>query len=371
MPATAREAGADAQETDDGMIKLSELIEQRKSFVPSNEDDLFVFGVEVDTDDVIPPLHVREIGLLARTRDGSLEDDVLDAAISYHLAGIDTILEFPHEVEFRDARHLVATAANSNASLSFLPPDDLSDESFDAYCLKLESVTRAYMAQQTMTRFVMPVTNYLQYMFVEVLDEEKAKSFVPEDSYVIKRFHSVMPLERSDALKARIRAVFHEECGGEEGFRQFALGIMGAVASSVEASLEETRDRLRPAAGSHWLLDTTSGEFAVGLFDRDDLSWRVLQQSNGHTLSDADAARVYRFIESVEPAPSKAGYRVLRRSDSYHLLQAEDGSQVPAWFDGLSRHWTVATSTGFDIVTDEEVNASFSSLGPVHEPSRS
>ncbi|WP_327210712.1 hypothetical protein [Rhizobium leguminosarum] len=198
------------------MIKLSELHEQRKSFDPSSDDDYFVFDVQVDEELFAPPPNVREIGILATTTKGMVDDVVMDVLIAYHLAGLDTILEFPHEVDFFDARHLVQTAAQSNASLSFVPPSDLTDESFEAYCLKLEAVAKAYMGQQAMTRFVMPVTNYLQHMFLEVIDPEKAKSFVPEDSVRPR------PLPQRHAPRAFRRAQSacprrHRRGGGRRG----------------------------------------------------------------------------------------------------------------------------------------------------------
>jgi hypothetical protein len=350
------------------MIKLSELHEQRKSFVPSSDDDYFVFDVEVDEELFAPPPNVREIGILATTTKGMVDDVVMDVLIAYHLAGLDTILEFPHEVDFFDARHLVQTAAQSNASLSFVPPSDLTDESFEAYCLKLEAVAKAYMGQQAMTRFVMPVTNYLQHMFLEVIDPEKAKSFVPEDSYVLARFHNVMPLERSDALKARVRAVIVEAAGGEEGFREFALGVIAAIAGSVETSLVETRDRLRPAAGSHWLMNRETGAFVAALFDREALEWTLVGPEGVTSLSDAEAAPDYRFIETIKPPRVFKGYRVLTRPGSYHLLSTDDDRIVPAYLQegGI---WIIAE--GFGASTDDRLLADgYAPVGPVNEPSR-
>jgi hypothetical protein len=351
------------------MIKLSELHEQRKSFVPSSDDDYFVFDVEVDEELFSPPAHVREIGVLATTTKGMVDDVVMDVLIAYHLAGLDTILEFRHEVDFFDARHLVQTAAQSNASLSFIPPVDLNDESFEAYCLKMEAIAKAYMAQQAMTRFVMPVTNYLQHMFLEVMDPEKAKSFVPEDSYVLARFHTVMPVERSDALKARIRAVIVETAGGEEGFREFALGVIAGIAASVETSLAETRERLRPAAGSHWLMNRHTGAFVAALFDREQLAWTITDDTGSvWRLSDEEAAPDYRFIETIRQPRVFKGYRVVRRPDAFHLLRkTDDGAECPAWYSGATNAWTVGLRT---IADDRLLSEGFEPVGPVDQPSR-
>lgn len=352
------------------MIKLSELIEQRKSFVPASEDDHFVFDVEVDKEDFFPPAHVREIGILARTTRGIIDEVVMDLVIAYHLAGVDVILEFADGVEYRDARHLVSTAAQSNASLSFLPPEDLTDESFEAYCVKLEDVTRAYMGQQAMTRFVMPVTNYLQHMFLEVIDPEKAKSFVPEDVYVLTRFHNVMPVDRSDVLKARIRDVIYDVAGGEEGFREFALGIIGGIKESVETSLIETRDRLRPAAGCHWLMDRKTGDFAAALFDREALEWTIVRPDGTAVLADAEAAPDYRFIEAIRPPRVFKGYRVVKRPGSWHLLRSVSDGRVVPGYAGADGIWIIPD--GFGASADESLlpDYGYEPVGPVEEPSR-
>lgn len=225
------------------MTKLSDLIKERESFIPQSDDDYFVFGVEVDTDDVTPPANIREIGLVAATEDGELTNEVLDATISYILAGIDVVVEIPAEVVISDARHLMATAASMNASLSFLPPVTLTDETFEAYCVRLEAATDAYLRQLTMTKYVMPITNYLQYMYVEALDANYAKGFVPEDGYVISRFHESMTLEQSDALKARVRSIVTNHFGGEGEFKNFTLGLMGSIVATVEVSLAEVAER--------------------------------------------------------------------------------------------------------------------------------
>lgn len=284
------------------MTKLSELIKDRESFEPTNEEDYFVFGIEVDTDDVTPPKNVREIGLIAKTEDGELTNEVLDVTISYILAGIDVLVEFPADVDIGEARHLLATAASVNASLSFLPPKELTTESFEAYCQRLEAVTSAYLRQLTMTKFVMPITNYLQYCYIEVLDPDASRTFVPEDGYVLSRFHESMTVDQSDVLKERVRKVIVDHFGGEYEFRAFALGLMGAVAGTVESSLaevvEEQRTRI-PPAGWYWLLRKEDSAFVMSRFDGVE-TWNI-EQSDGSLLPipTSSAGRDHVLIEAA------------------------------------------------------------------------
>jgi len=288
------------------MTTLSQLIKERETFEPSSEEDYFVFGIEVDTDDVTPPRNVREIGLIAQTEGGELTNEVLDVTISYILSGIDVLVEFPAEIEIGDPRHLMATAASVNASISLLPPKELTDESFEAYCQRLEAVTSAYLKQLTMTKFVMPVTNYLQYCYTEVLDLELARSFVPEDGYVLSRFHEAMTIEQSDTLKARVRQVIVDNFGGEEGFRTFALGLMGSVAGAVETSLSEIVEERRqkaPPAGWYWLSRKADSTFAMSRFDGVS-TWHVEQPDGSFLAIDTSEAGGDHILVEPVPPPS-------------------------------------------------------------------
>lgn len=308
------------------MTKLSELIKDRESFVPTNEEDFFVFGVEVDADDVTPPRNVREIGLIAKTEDGELTNEILDVTISYILAGIDVLVEFPAEVDIGDARHLMATAASVNASLSFLPPKELTEESFEAYCQRLEAITSAYLRQLTMTKFVMPITNYLQYCYIEVLDPDASKTFVPEDGYVLSRFHESMTVEQSDLLKERIRKVIVDHFGGEYEFRTFALGLMGAVSGAVESSLAEVveeRRRQTPPSGWYWLLRKADSAFVMSRFDGVE-TWQI-EQPDGSLLAvpTSAAGRDHVLIEAALSPAARAPAEPDTKSEADSELEAE------------------------------------------------
>ena len=316
------------------MTTLSQLIKDRETFEPAVEEDYFVFGVEVDCDDVTPPRNIREIGLVAKTEGGELTNEVLDVAISYILSGIDVLLEFPAGVDIGDPRHLMATAASVNASLSLLPPEELTDESFEAYCQRLEAMTAAYLKQLTMTKFVMPITNYLQYCYIEVLDPEQAKTFVPEDGYVLKRFHESMTIEQSDALKARVRKVIVENFGGEEGFRSFALGLMGSVGKAVEAGLAEIADEHKsriPPAGWYWLLRKSDGAFVMSRFDGVS-SWSVEQPDGSLAVFDTSiAGRDHVLIEAaLSPAERQSREATTSPADEANSCPAQEADGADA-----------------------------------------
>lgn len=223
------------------------LVSALDDFDPDMVDPC-VYGVEVDTDDPNLPHGIKVIGLLARTEKGEFTDLVADQMINLRHAHHDVVMEFEDKVEVDDYVYLVASAAAVEVSLSFLPPEDPSDEAFEAYCQKMEKVTQAYLNQPNILYSVMPVTSYLEYMFLELIDAELASTFVPSDEYIIRRFHSKMTVERSDAMKARIRKVIHDHYGGEADFQDFAQQMFGGICAAVDKELAAAVAREAPVA---------------------------------------------------------------------------------------------------------------------------
>lgn len=213
-------------------MKLSELIDQRLEAAAAAESGhdvealpTIVYGVEIDHEFVSfdPPVGVAEIGLVARFTGGEFRDEVLDIATAYKMATTKpaVLLEIPAEEDIGSVRHVVSTIENVKAAASFLPPEDLTDESFELYCQRLEAVAEEWVARKGFEEVILPVTSYFQHMIVELLDPELGKSFVPDDPYIIDRFHSRIPLEKSDALKSRLRAVIRAAFTDEEGVDRF------------------------------------------------------------------------------------------------------------------------------------------------------
>lgn len=223
------------------MAKISKLVE-------SGSATPVLYGIEADVDDVTPPEGLKEAGIIARLEDGDIPDVVLDTAISWSLAGIDVTLEIPAESAPADAKRILSTAAAVNVSLSLLPPEDQSEEAFDAYCARVEEFAQVYVAQANMAKFVVPVTSYLGYMFIEAFDKEAAAAFAPTDEYVVSAFHSMMSVERADAMKARIRKVFVNAHGGEEGFTNFARSLGATIYRRIEESCADEARKMAEEA---------------------------------------------------------------------------------------------------------------------------
>lgn len=214
-------------------MKLSELLAERHAVAADGDTTseapalpTSAFGIEVDEEfiDFDPPPGIEEIGLVATfNSEGEFRDEVLDIAIAYKNVPkpVAVLLEIPHEENISDIEHVVFTAEGCEVSLSFLPPVELTVESFEAYCQRMELVAAAWASKINFSLMVLPVTSYFQHMIVELIDPEFAKSFVPDDPYIIERFHSRIPVALSDHLKARLRAVFKKSFTEDDGIDRF------------------------------------------------------------------------------------------------------------------------------------------------------
>lgn len=224
------------------MPRISEL-------VASGAKTPALYGIEPDVDDVTPPQGLKEAGIITRMEDGEIPDAVLDVAISWTLAGIDVTLEIPFDTPVPDVRRVLSTAAAINVSLSLLPPENPSDEDFEAYCSRVEDFAAAFLVQANMSKFLVPVTSYLGYMFIEAFSKESSQGYVPTDGYVVEAFHNKVPQDRADALKSRVRKVFTDAFGGEEGFRSFGRSLAATISAMIEENCQEEARR-RAASGS-------------------------------------------------------------------------------------------------------------------------
>lgn len=212
-------------------MKLSELLAADP--VPER-----AFGVVVDTDVFDPPPGLREISFRAPLAGkGEIDNDVLDVLISYLISNVDVTVEIAAEDPIEEPPYLMSVAASIGFTLSFLPPLDGSDEAFERYVDRLVAFVPLYAAQPNFSKLIVPVTSYLEYLFVEAIDPAAAAVFAPTDPYVVDNFASVMPIERSDRLKARLRQAFVEFYGGEEAFLAFRLAIVGGICEDVEQKL--------------------------------------------------------------------------------------------------------------------------------------
>ncbi len=204
-------------------MKLSDLTSGSHAGVTS------VYGVVVDEPSFVPPEGLKEIGVLVPLDSEGIDE--IDVAISYSMAGVKTILEVPAEKKDVDAPYMVSTAANIGVSLSVLPP--AGPDGFDAWVERVCDFARAYLKSGIYAKELLPVTSFMEYMFVEVFAD--TSEYAPKDPYVIDRFVKTMTLEQSDQMKAKLREVIYDHFGGADAFKSFAH----AMASRLHVHIEE------------------------------------------------------------------------------------------------------------------------------------
>ena len=202
-----------------------------------------IYGVTVDQFQEKIPADLREIGLLIAP-DGVVDTDTFDVAIFYLMTEkIDVIIEVPADRPIKDSADLMAMSGSVGYHISLLPPQNDDDVEFEAYAQRLEQFAALFCESPNFTKLLMPVTSYFEYLVVEAIDPEAAAGFAPKDPYVLERFASVIGEARSDAFKARMRAVFEKSFGGAERFLAFRKSLVAEVYGGIRPMAQQIADQ--------------------------------------------------------------------------------------------------------------------------------
>lgn len=196
-----------------------------------------VYGVVVDEPSFSPPAGLKRVGILW-PMDGDAIDEI-DVVISYGMAGVDVLMEIPGDREDVDVAMLVSTAANIGASLSILPPSNLTPESLAGWIERVCLFAKDYLKTSIFSKDMLPVTSYLEYMFRQSYGDN-LEGFAPTDPYIIERFVSGVSVDQSDAMKAALRAEVLAAFGGQEQFDTFAIALAQRVYSSVDGNYRQS-----------------------------------------------------------------------------------------------------------------------------------
>lgn len=223
-------------------MRLSDLL--KLETVPER-----VFGVIVDTSDVSdPPPGLKEISFIAPPTAEAIDPDLLDVAIAYQLSQVEVVIEVPAANEIANPSYFMDVISSVGISVTFLPPADSDDAAFEAYIQRLETFVPLYSGKAIFSKLLMPVTNYLEYLMIEMLNPELATTFAPSDPYVIERFAGAMSGARADQMKARLRTAFENYYGGPEGFRGHCAAQFKGILDLTESSLADSMRSRRPTA---------------------------------------------------------------------------------------------------------------------------
>ena len=195
------------------------------SLIESESADISAYGVEVDVESFTPPANLKEVSLLYKSDGTDIDECLMDVIISYGIAGVDVILEIPAEEKDIDAKYMVSIAANAGFSLALLPPvtDDLENRT--KYFDRLSEFAEVYLTKGNFGKFIAPVTNYLEYLFVELLIGPEAP-FNVTDPYIQKRLSKLADDDFVTAFKDSLRKDFYSFFGGKDEFERFSRRMM-------------------------------------------------------------------------------------------------------------------------------------------------
>lgn len=228
-------------------MKLSELLALEQTPV-------FVSGLVIDTSDEInPPKGLKEAGVLLQINDGGeVDENILDVIISYKIAGVSVFMEIPFALSQNEGfkkmgmPYLLTMASNIGVGIVFLPPQtdplmEVADENWQHYLKLSEDLSEVYFTKENFDQMLLPVTSYLEYLYVEViLGSEKMRAFQPKDEYIQEKFNYIHPTLNhwfKDKLREKIYLIFE----GRENFEENAKGLMEANYNLITDGALKTR----------------------------------------------------------------------------------------------------------------------------------
>ena len=197
-----------------------------------------ISGVVVDVESFTPPEGLKFIGFRYADKGGDIDEVLMDVIISYGLAGVEVVLEILPQTASIDARYMMSVAANAGFSIALLPPVTGSDTAVKvAFEEKLGQFTEAYFQQANFAKAVVPVGNFLEYLFVELM--KPGAPFVPRDPYILEQYVNVMDASYVDEMKAFLRQKFYDITGGKEEFEQFSWGLIRGIHAMAEENCQD------------------------------------------------------------------------------------------------------------------------------------
>lgn len=205
------------------------------------------FGVEVDTDMLMPPKGLRQIAFLYKGDADNPADDLIDAVISCTLAGIDTVVEFRPEDQV-DMMRQVTIAGNAGYSIAAIPPIDSPEDRPDlwhAWSAQCAALAATYFDTPHFAGSLYPVSGFFGYMVARAV--AGVEGLDPNDPYTRQRFVDAVPTAWADTAKEAMQAAWIERLGSKAVLDGV---VMRAAAEAVGATLQLV-DRLMGEQEEH------------------------------------------------------------------------------------------------------------------------
>jgi hypothetical protein len=198
-----------------------------------------IWGIEADCETLTAPALLKRASFVYENGPTGLSEHLMDAIVSFQLAGVKVILEVPHDADI-DPSHIMKFASNAGFSIAVIPPS--TEDYVEDWGVMCSRFVEFFLKTPNFTSHLYPVQGYLSYLIVEKLGDVKALE--PTDAYVIDRFTSKVPVEWSDKAKQIMRAKFCEILGGEQGITDFIMSIMAAIAQEADKIIMKSSTNL-------------------------------------------------------------------------------------------------------------------------------
>lgn len=213
-------------------MKLSEILS-------SDLQNEYIWGIQADCETLTAPALLKQASFLYENGPTGLSEHLMDAIVSFQLAGVKVILEVPWDADI-DPAHIMKFASNAGFSISVIPPE--TEENVERWGEMCARFVEVFLKTPNFTSHLYPVQGYLSYMIVEIIGDVKALE--PTDVYVIDRFTTKVPTDWSDKAKSIMRAKFGDLLGGELGIKDFIMSIMAAIVQETDKIIMKSSKNL-------------------------------------------------------------------------------------------------------------------------------
>ncbi len=212
-----------------------------------------VYSVTIDDESTkveysTPPQHLEEIGFILDIdqSDGTMSERMMDVIINYRLTNLSVIVEVPSHLLFNKTcsiKYLLQIANNIDFAVALLPPGHEcvpADFTNQQYKEVIVEAVRELLTKQNFDKTVFPISNYFEYLMLEVImGEEKLINFKAKDKFIHESFIAKMSKEEIHDFKNSIRQELHAHYGGQEEFNKMAKVMIASILNRASESYDD------------------------------------------------------------------------------------------------------------------------------------
>ena len=182
-----------------------------------------------------------------------IAERLLDVLIMYENFETKVLLEIDFEdIEKVSPKNIIATLMNTSfLSLSILPPKEETKENKEKYIKYLKKYLEEYLSQANIETEILPISSYLQYLYVELLNGKPPENYEVSDTYLKQKFADVSSLEFSNEFKDELRKCIYDFYGDRETFEIISKGLLGAIIDQTVNELKVSVEHLNEIKGKN------------------------------------------------------------------------------------------------------------------------